>query len=131
MNLTNLKPNGIPLVVTVYGGILALIGIYLGISALFNPSTAVGYIEGAEMISGAWAGRTLGMALTLALALWFRNAQVYTIAFLASACREGGDVIGAIHSGSTNLIPVLCVFLFLDLVCLIFSLRALQKNSSY
>lgn len=128
MNLTNLKPIGIPVFVTLYGGLLALIGTYLGISALLDPSVAVGYIDGAELISGAWAGRTLGMALALALALWFRNAQVYTLAFLASVCREGGDIIGAIHSGSTSLIPVLGIFLFLDLVCLILSLRALQKS---
>lgn len=130
MNFSKLKPNNIPVFVTFYGGVLALIGTYLGISALITPSTAVGYIDGAEMISGAWAGRTLGMALALLLALWFRNAEVYTIAFLASACREGGDIIGAIHSGSTNLLPALCIFFVLDLVCLYLSIRALQKASA-
>ncbi|MEM6371663.1 MAG: hypothetical protein AAF727_02650 [Pseudomonadota bacterium] len=82
------------------------------------------------MISGAWAGRTLGLALALALAIWFRSAQAYTIAFLGSVCREGGDVVGAIHSGSTGLIPVLGGFLALDLVCLFFSLRALKHAAT-
>ena len=129
MKLSELKSAGIPLFVTVYGGVLALIGVFLGISALINPSSAVGYIDGAEMISGAWAGRTLGLALALGLAIWFRNAQVYTLAFLGSVCREGGDIVGAINSGSSSLIPVLGGFFALDVVCLFFSLRALKQQS--
>lgn len=128
MNTAMLKTPGIPFFVTVYGGLLALIGTFLGIAALFNPSMAVGYIEGADMIAGAWAGRTLGMALVLALAIGFRNPQVYVLAFLGSVCREAGDVVGAFNSGSTNLIPVLAGFLLLDAICLVLSLRALKAK---
>ena len=128
MNLSQLKPQGIPIFVTVYGGILALIGIYLGIAGLFDPTTAVGYVEGGDMIAGAWAGRTLGLALATALALWFRTVQAYTLVFMASVCREGGDVVGALNSGSNGILTALLVFLALDVICFVLSLRALAKS---
>lgn len=34
MNIARFKPEGIPLLVPVYGAILTLIGVYLGIAAL-------------------------------------------------------------------------------------------------
>ena len=129
MKLSELKPAGIPLLVTVYRGVFALIGTFLGISALIDPSSAVGYIDGADMISRTWARRTLGLAFALALAIWFLNAQVYTIAFLGSVYREGGDIVGAINSASNSLIPVLGGFFALDVICLLFSLRALKQQS--
>ena len=130
LNLNAIRHPKIPFFVTLYCSLLVLIGTYLGISTLFNPSLAVGYVEGAEMIAGAWAGRTLGIALAMALVIWFRNAQVYAVVFLASACREGGDIIGAIYSGNSSLIPVLGAFFLLDLVCLFLCARALKTRSS-
>ena len=126
MNISQFKPEGIPMLVTLYGGILALIGIYLGVVGLIDPTTAVGYVEGGDMIAGAWAGRTLGLALATAVALWFRTVQAYTIVFLASVCREGGDVVGALNSGSNGILTALLIFLALDVICLILSLRALK-----
>jgi hypothetical protein len=126
MNISQFKPEGIPILVTLYGGILALIGIYLGVVGLIDPTTAVGYVEGGDMIAGAWAGRTLGLALATAAALWFRTVQAYTIVFLASVCREGGDVVGALNSGSNGILTALLIFLALDVICLILSLRALK-----
>lgn len=127
MTFSQLKPAGIPFVVTVYGAILALIGTYLGVNGLLDPSTAVGYVEGADMIAGAWSGRTLGLALATALALWFRTATAYTLVFLGSVCREGGDVIGALSAGETGVVAPLLVFLALDIIGLMFSLRALGR----
>ncbi len=127
--MKNLKPEGIPLFVMIYGGILALIGIYLGITGLVDPTTAVGYVDGGDMIAGAWAGRTLGMALVTVLAIWFRTPQAYVLVFLGSVCREGGDVIGAINTGSSSTLMVLLVFLALDVICLILSVRALKVAS--
>jgi hypothetical protein len=126
MNISQFKPEGIPMLVTLYGGILALIGIYLGVVGLIDPTTAVGYVEGGDMIAGAWAGRTLGLALATAAPLWFRTVQAYTIVFLASVCPEGGDVVGALNSGSNGILTALLIFLALDVICLILSLRALK-----
>lgn len=128
MSISKFKPEGIPVFVTIYGAVLAIIGTYLGISTLITPSTAVGYIDGAEMISGAWAGRTLGLALALALAIWFKTAQAYTLAFLGSVCREGGDIFGALHAGETGLLAPLAAFFVLDCIGLFFSARALKKQ---
>jgi hypothetical protein len=129
MNLSHMKPTGIPILVTIYGAVLALIGIYLGIAGLFDPTTAVGYVEGGDMIAGAWSGRTLGLALATALALWFRTAQAYTIVFLASVCREGGDIVGALNADNTGVLTALVIFVVLDFICLILSLRALTNRN--
>ena len=129
MHVATIKPDNIPLWVTLYGGLLAVIGTYLGIAALLTPSTAVGYTHGAEMIAGAWAGRTLGLALIMALAIWCRSPQAYTIAFLGCVCREGGDVIGALNAGNSGLVPVLGAFLTLDAICLYLSARALRRTA--
>ena len=127
MKITSLKPDGIPFFVTLFGALLAVLGIVLGINGLFNPASAVGFIENAEMLAGAWAGRTLGLGLITAIALWVRTPQVYTIAFLGCSIREFGDVVGAVNSGQTDLIPVLSAFLVVDVLCLLLSVRAIRQ----
>ena len=84
MKLTDFKPEGVPIFVTAYAAVLAIIGIFLGISALIDPTTAVGYVA--------------------------------------------GDVVGALNSGSSEIVMVLLVFLALDLVWLFFSARALRPG---
>lgn len=129
MDLSRYKPAGIPFVVTAYGAFIAIIGMVLGISGLIDPTSAVGYVEGADVIAGAWAGRTLGLGLALALALWFKTAQAYVIVFLASVCREGGDIVGAVNQGGTGTIPMLAAFIVLDVICLVLSVRALLHRT--
>lgn len=120
----NLKPKNIPLIVTAYGALVALIGTWLGLRALITPEAAIGYVTGAEMIAGGWAGRTLGLGLLVAAALWLRDARAYALAFLACTCREIGDIAGALHSGEAAMVPVLSGFLAADLIALALSLRA-------
>ena len=131
MNKTiTIKPAGVPYFVIVYAIVLTLIGIYLGITSLIDPSVAVNYAEGAEPLASAWAGRTLGLALVTALAIYFRSATVYTVAFLGSVCREFGDIVGMISTGQTVTIVVLVVFLVLDIIGLILSARAIPLEHS-
>jgi len=125
----NIKPSGIPFLVVVYGIVLAVIGTYLGITALFDPSTAVNYTSGADPLASAWAGRTLGLGLAMALAIYFRSATTYAVAFLGCVLREFGDIVGMINTGQTIVIVVLCVFLVLDVIGLFYSLRATRKDS--
>jgi len=123
MRTQKLAPVGVPMAVTLYAALPAVIGLYLGLVGLVDPTKAVGYQPGAEMIAGAWAGRTLGLALIMALAIWMRNAAAYALAFLGSACREFGDVVGALNAGLGGTLAVLLVFLLLDLVGLVLSAR--------
>lgn len=131
MNIDNLKPAGIPILVTLYGALLAALGVVLGTNGLFNPASAVGFVDNAEMLAGAWSGRTLGLGLITAIALWMQSAPAYVMAFLGCSFREFGDIVGAINSDSTSLIPVLLGFLVVDIICLVFSIRAamMQRDS--
>jgi len=133
LKIDKLKPVGIPILVTLYGALLAVLGIVLGINGLLNPASAVGFVDNAEMLAGAWSGRTLGLGLITAIALWMRSAPAYVMAFLGCSVREFGDIVGAINSDSTSLIPVLLGFFIVDVICLIFSVRAVrmqQKTST-
>ena len=124
----NIKPIGIPTLVVAYAVVLAVIGTYLGITALLDPSTAVNYVNGADPLASAWAGRTLGMGLAMALAIFFRSAATYAVAFLGCVFREFGDIVGMINTGETAIIAVLAVFLALDVIGLIFSVRATGRE---
>ena len=125
-----IKPAGMSFFVVIYAIILALIGTYLGITSLLDPTSAVNYTEGAEPLASAWAGRTLGLGLAAGLAVYFRSARVYTVAFLGSVCREFGDIVGMISTGQTVTIAVLSVFLVLDIIGLIYSVRAIPIEQS-
>jgi len=73
--------------------------------------------------------RTLGLGLAMALAIYFRSATTYAVAFLGCVFREFGDIVGMINTGQTMIIGVLAVFFILDVIGLVFSLRALEKKS--
>lgn len=116
----NLKPPGIPLAVVVYAVILAILGSYLGIAALLDSTTAVNYVDGADPLASAWAGRTLCLGLAMALAIYFRSAMAYSVAFLGCVFREFGDIIGMVGTDATTTVAVLVVFLALDVIGLSF-----------
>ena len=42
MNLDKLKPQGIPIFVTAFGALIAVMGTIFGVSALMDPSAAIG-----------------------------------------------------------------------------------------
>ena len=94
------------------------------------PTTAVNYVQGAEPLASAWAGRTLGLGLAMALAIALRSAIDYTVVFLGCVFRELGDIVGMFSTGETVTLAVLAVFLLLDLVGLFFSAKAIGKNVS-
>jgi len=125
----NFKPAGLPVAVVAYAVVLAVLGSYLGIVALIDPSTAVNYVVGADSIASAWAGRTLGLGLAMALAIFFRSAMAYAVAFLGCVFREFGDILGMLGTGETTIVAVLAVFLALDVIGLLFSLKAVGHGS--
>ena len=63
MKITSVKPDGIPFFVALFGALVAILGIALGITGLLNPASAVGFIENAEMLAGTWAGKKWGKDL--------------------------------------------------------------------
>ncbi|MEM9775775.1 MAG: hypothetical protein AAF902_14440 [Chloroflexota bacterium] len=126
--MSKLKPPTLPMYVVIYACVLALFGTYLGISGLINPSGATGFIDGAEVLATGWAGRSLGLGLIMASAIYFRMSKIYVAAFIGAVCRELSDVLGMLNAGETSTVMALLVFLVLDLVGLVMSIRAVQME---
>ena len=122
-----MKATNIPLFVTIYAIIMAVAGTGLGLMAFFDPSSAVGYVTGADVLGQGWAGRNLGLGLGMAFAIFARSPAVYVAAFIGALCREISDVVGALSSGGSDMLPVLIVFLVLDIVALYFSVKAYRS----
>lgn len=130
-NLVNkIRLSGIPIWVSFYALILFIIGTGLGVSSLLDPTSAVNYVEGADAIAGAWAGRTLGLALGMGVALLMRSNIALTITFIGAFFREFGDLIGIFPSGQTNVIVVLVIFLVLDTLALALCIRSVKQSIS-
>ena len=125
--LNKLRLPGIPVSVSMYAVILSVIGIGLGISALLNPTSAVNYVEGADAIAGAWAGRTLGLGLAMAAAVWMRSNTALTVTFIGAFFRELGDIVGMIPTGQSTTVSVLAVFLVFDAIAVFLCIRSLTK----
>ena len=114
--------------VVIYACVLALFGAFLGISGMIDPTGATGFVEGAEVLATGWAGRSLGLGLTMAFAIYFRMSKVYAAAFIGAVCRELSDVLGMLNAGETSTVIALLVFLVLDLVGLVMSIRAVRME---
>lgn len=55
-----IQPHDIPLFLVSYAFILTIVGVYLGIASLFDPTAAVDYDTEVKPLASTWAGRTLG-----------------------------------------------------------------------
>ncbi len=85
---------GIPIWVSCYANLLAVVGVALGIRGLLDATTAGNYVEGANAMAGAWAGRTLGLGLATGVAVLLRSNAALSVAFLGPFFREFGDIVG-------------------------------------
>jgi len=104
-------------------------GTFLGIQALIDPSSALAYVDGAEILGIGWGGRNMGLGVALVLAVFLRNANAYVVALAASLFRELSDIIGTLPVGGATVFG-LSAFLILEIICLIVSLRAALQNNS-
>ncbi len=119
-----IRANGIPIWVTVIAVLVGAMGTFLGVTALLDPTTAVGYIDGADVMALSWAGRNIGVAVALLAAVLMRNASGYAVAFAGAMFREVGDIVASLNGDTGFGVSVLAVFLVMEVICLAVSVRA-------
>lgn len=124
-----IRANGIPLWVTILIALVGVMGTFLGITALMDPTTARGYIDGADVLGIGWGGRNIGLGVALIVAVLLRDANAYAAAIFGSIFRELSDVINAWPDDTTTAIG-LGIFLLVELICFIISVRAAIANRS-
>lgn len=117
-----IRANGIPIWVTILAILIGVMGTQLGVTAMLDPTSAQGYIDGADAIGLTWGGRNTGLGVALIVAVLLRNPSGYAVAFAASIFRELSDIINLGITSGTGI--GLTVFLLIEVVCLIISVRA-------
>lgn len=118
-----MKTQGIPLWVSIITLLIGLLGTALGVMAFFEPSTALGYIEGADALAITWAGRNLGLGLALLMAVFFKSRAGYVIALGASLFREISDMV------ATGFSYALAIFLLIEVICFLMSVKAFRAGA--
>lgn len=127
MNRINVP--GLPAFVPIFAILLGLYCTVVGVGGLFDPSGVPEFIAGADNLGTAWAGRMAGTGVALLLAVGFRSAAAYAVAFAAAIFREIGDAIVAASETSEGLpLAVVLVVLAVDVVAFVFALRAIRAE---
>lgn len=121
-----IRANGVPILVTAFMILAGFMGTFLGLQAMLDGTAAMGYVEGAEALGVTWGGRNTGLGIALLVAVLLRSAHGYSVALAASLFREISDILA-----SDSLQVVLIVFLLIEIVCLLLSLRPVVQNWSY
>ncbi|MEM7115623.1 MAG: hypothetical protein AAF614_24490 [Chloroflexota bacterium] len=119
-----IRAKGIPIWVTVLAILIGGMGIFIGVSALLDPTMVLGYVDGADGMRLSWAGRNVGVAVALLVAVLLRNASGYAVAFAASIFREFGDIMATVNGYTDFNVAGMLAFVFVELICLALSVRA-------
>lgn len=125
-----IRAKGVPIWVTAIAILFGAMGTFLGVNGLINPDTAVGFIEGAEVMALSWAGRNLGLGIALLAAVILRNASGYAVAFGGAMWRDVGDMFAQTVGDTGFGIPTLAVIVLIEVVCLVFAVRGVMANRS-
>lgn len=114
-----LRATGVPLPITVFAIVMGVAGTVIGLQALFDPTTALDFVDGADKMGIAWGGRNAGLGVVMLSAVVLRNVFAYTAAFAASMFRELSDIVAGLSDGGsfTSAVAVLFVMLLLEVVC--------------
>lgn len=119
-----IRANGVPIWITIVAILFGVMGTYLGINGLINPDSAVGFIEGADVLALSWAGRNLGVGMVLVVAVLMRTASGYAVAFGGAMFRELGDIVASTVGDTGFGIPVLAGIMLVEVVCCVVCVRA-------
>ncbi len=125
MNMIRAK--GIPFIITIFAILVGLGGTFLGVQAIIDPSTAIGYVNGADSLAVTWAGRNAGLGIALLVAVFLRNPTGYAVAFAGSIFREISDILDSATNGG-GLVIGLTVFMIIEIICFVISLRASMQT---
>jgi len=118
---------GIPLWVTIYVGFFMIFSTVLGVRALIDPTTALGYVPGAEGMGLAWGGRNAGIGLAQVVAFFTRSPAAYAAVFLACTLREIGDLLSSLAGPPSTEYIAIGVLAVVEFIAFLLSLRAAIK----
>ena len=117
-----IRAEGIPIWVTIIAALIGLLGTTLGIMAMLDPTSAIGYVAGADSFALTWGGRNAGLGVALLVAVYLRNANGYAAALAGSLFRELSDLLAG------GFIVGLAIFMLVEVACFVISLRAALNN---
>lgn len=124
-----IKANGVPIPITLFAALMGVGGTVIGVQALIDPTTAIDFVDGADKMGTAWAGRNLGLGVAMIAAVLFRHSAGYAVAFSGAIWREVSDLIAGLSDGGSLNVPF-AVVLVLELVCLAIVARsALEQRN--
>lgn len=124
-----IRARGIPLWVTAFFILAGVMGTVIGFPALFDPSAARGYVDGAEALGVSWGGRNTGLGIAMIVAVLLRSPGAYAAAVSGAIFREFSDILVALPDGGGTVIG-LGVFVAIEIVCLIICLRAALNTNA-
>lgn len=129
--MKKLRVEGIPTWVVIFSIVLGLIGTVIGLIALFDQTSAVNYVEGADRIALTWGGRNVGIGLAMLVAVALRSAPAYVVTYLAALFKEGSDLADVLtaDTGASDAIS-LVAFLAIELACFVLCLRAVLSSGN-
>ena len=117
-----IRAEGIPIWVTLIVTFVGFVGTALGIMAMLDPTSAIGYIAGADSLGLTWGGRNAGLGVALLIAVYLRNASGYAAAIAGSLFRELSDLL------SGGFVIGIAIFMLVEIVCFVISIRAALKT---
>ncbi|MEM7032441.1 MAG: hypothetical protein AAF629_23010 [Chloroflexota bacterium] len=120
-----IRAEGIPIWVTIIVALIGVMGTALGIMAMLDPTSAIGYVAGADGLALTWAGRNAGLGVALLIAVYLRNASGYAAAIAGSLFRELSDLM------SGGFVVGLAIFMLVEVVCFVISMRAALKTGKH
>ncbi len=128
MAMKPFKAPGIPYWITVFAAINVVVGCVLGFGALFEPTQALDYVDGADALGRTWGGRNAGFAM--ALAIFLKHPAAYTVAFAGAAFRDVGDLVNVLVERPFELAPLIFVTLLLGIILSAFIASFTQARSA-
>lgn len=117
----------VPLPVTIVALVLAILGGAIGIIGLIDPAL----LDFGNSVTGrTWAGRTLGLAMVMLLAVVLRSRATYIAAFVGGLCRDVSDLfaglIGDFRPDAYLAVP----FILVGMISLIVILNNAEEPSN-
>ncbi len=101
-----LKTDGIPLWVTIFALLVVLTSGGLGLMALADMDIG-------QDVAASWGGRSLGLGLVMAMAVWMKSPIVYVAGFAGGLARDIGDLIQELGKAENSAPVVALIALFI------------------
>lgn len=117
-----IKADGVPIAITIFAILMGVGGTVIGIQALLDPTTAIDFVEGADKMGTAWAGRNLGLGVAMLAAVALRSVGGHAVAFAGAIWREFSDVVAGLSDGGSLNVPF-AIILVIEVVCLAICVR--------